>query len=221
MEGNKDSDDSYARENSSSSPVSQGVNNNNGGNDGASSDAECSGPKFKCRLCLKRLGRRNCPHQACVKCCTDPLCEPHREARSLLAKKESILDGTDWITRTAAAKRASRVSPGAFFDSDIRYFGETVVIWDINEFMEVPKWREDAMRRSRNRKDGHLELSDLGGAKRRKVKEEEGLTAAPATVEEGKEGIRKKKLLSRKKRFENVCDELYRKLSSDERNQFT
>mmetsp|Transcript_35472 Transcript_35472/g.62265 ORF Transcript_35472/g.62265 Transcript_35472/m.62265 type:complete len:206 (-) Transcript_35472:232-849(-) len=202
MMENKDSD-SDARD--SSSAVSQ----SNNGIDDTSSDVECP----KCKVCKKRLGRRNCLHQACVKCCTSPTCEPHREARSVLKKKESILDGTDWITRTAAKKRSSKVARGVFFDSDIQYFGETVVIWDVNEFMEVPKWREDAMRRSRNRKDGngHLDLSVsvAGGGKKRRRREEESVAVAVAAG--NKEGNGKKKTVSRKKRFKNICDELYQK----------
>jgi len=202
---NKDSD-SDARD--SSSAVSQ----SNNGIDDTSSDVECP----KCKVCKKRLGRRNCLHQACVKCCTSPTCEPHREARSVLKKKESILDGTDWITRTAAKKRSSKVARGVFFDSDIQYFGETVVIWDVNEFMEVPKWREDAMRRrSRNNKkdDGRVELGVAVGGKKRRRKEGNGVCVAVAAgkKEEEEEGNRKKKPLSQKKRFKNICDELYQK----------
>ena len=62
---------------------------------------------------------KDCIKPACVKCCNDPNCEPHREVRAELARKQSILDGTDYITRTANAKRASKVAPGSFYESNI------------------------------------------------------------------------------------------------------
>ena len=83
-----------------------------------------------------------------MKCCNDPTCEPHREARAELSKKQAILDGTDYITRTANAKRASKVAPGSFYDTNISYFGETVVIWNVHDFMKNDKWRDDAIRKS-------------------------------------------------------------------------
>ena len=43
------------------------------------------------------------------------------------------------------------MAKGAFKDSNIQYFGETVVIWNIREFMSVTKWREDAVRRSKRK----------------------------------------------------------------------
>ena len=51
----------------------------------------------------------------------------------------------------ATQKRNSKVAKGAFKDSNIQYFGETVVIWNIREFMSVTKWREDAVRRSKRK----------------------------------------------------------------------
>ena len=55
---------------------------------------------------------KDCIKQACVKCWNDPNCEPHREVCAELARKQSILDGTDYITRTANAKRASQSCHG-------------------------------------------------------------------------------------------------------------
>ena len=129
-----------------------------------------------------------------------------------------MLDGTDRITQAAKKKRESKAGPGAFHDSNLHYFGDTVVIWDVKEFMANPKWREDAMRRSRNRKDGSMKLVDLGavaGKKKRKrrggdVEERVGVVAAGKKGGEAKGGG-KKKPSSRKKRFEAICDRLYQK----------
>ncbi|KAK1738215.1 hypothetical protein QTG54_010884 [Skeletonema marinoi] len=107
----------------------------------------------KCSVCKKRVGRKNCLQSACIQCCTNPTCEPHREARETLRKTQSILAGTDAITRMAARKRNSKVAKGAFKDANIQYFGETVVIWNVREFMSVTKWREDAVRRCKRKLD--------------------------------------------------------------------
>eukprot|EP00984_Skeletonema_dohrnii_P000040 scaffold12_cov128-Skeletonema_dohrnii-CCMP3373.AAC.5 len=53
----------------------------------------------------------------------------------------------------ATKKRNSKVAKGAFKDANIQYFGETVVIWNVREFMSVTKWREDAVRRSKRKVD--------------------------------------------------------------------
>lgn len=177
----------------------------------------------------------DCPSQACVKCCTDHNCEPHREAREELRKKQSILDGTDAITMAAAKKRASKVAPGMFFDSNIEYFGETVVLWNVNEFMDNTKWREDAIRRSLRNKSqygGGLEFLTSSGRKRKRRgtnssgdnnnNEEggEGPSSPDTTtsLEDDKDVSQKKtskkknkKSMSRKERFKAICDELYQK----------
>ncbi len=64
----------------------------------------------------------------------------------------------------ATAKRNSKVAKGAFKDANIQYFGETVVIWNVREFMSVTKWREDAVRRSKRKVDS---LFDGGRSKKR------------------------------------------------------
>ena len=168
-----------------------------------------------------------------MKCCNDPTCEPHREARAELSKKQAILDGTDYITRTANAKRASKVSPGSFYDTNISYFGETVVIWNVHDFMKNEKWRDDAIRKSarnNNNKGVVVELSHVKRNKRKrstkkgnnnddnheeeskKKKGEEGKEECLADIigqdENGKK-IKKKPLLSRKKRFDVICAQLY------------
>ena len=173
-----------------------------------------------------------------MKCCNDPTCEPHREARAELSKKQAILDGTDYITRTANAKRASKVSPGSFYDTNISYFGETVVIWNVHDFMKNDKWRDDAIRKSaRNNNNNKGVVAELSHVKRNKRKrsmkkgnnnddnheeeskkkkggegKEEECLAGSSVIGEGdeKKKIKKKSLLlSRKKRFDAICAQLY------------
>lgn len=49
----------------------------------------------------------------------------------------------------AAKQRASAVKPGLFHETAFRYHGETLLIWDLRTFMKNPKWRDDAVRKSR------------------------------------------------------------------------
>ncbi|KAL7552709.1 hypothetical protein ACHAWF_015943 [Thalassiosira exigua] len=212
-------DENDATDPSSTSPRSQsndddtGVDNGNDDDASSAAGAEC----LKCSVCRKRLGRKNCPHQACVQCCDDPSCEPHRDARDALRKNQSLLDGTDWITRTAARKRASRVGPGAFHEPNVHYFGETVVLWDVREFMANPKWREDAVRRSRGMNELQaLEIDAPSGRRKRKrneqLEEEEKADGTASSTDSGKEAKQQKGTpLSRRRKFEAICDELYQK----------
>jgi hypothetical protein len=142
-------------------------------------------------------------------------------------KNKSILDGTDDVTLAASAKRASKVAPGMFYDASVHYFGDTAVIWDMREFMKVRKWREDAMRRSRNncivRKasaDVTVAGCGVGGRKRRGEEEErrhttprdDGAMAVDMRDDDdGRGGDRAghKRMPSRKKRFRAMCDMLY------------
>src|SRR5210317_1339714 len=103
------------------------------------------------KISISKTHISDCLQSACIQCCTNPTCEPHREARLALRKNQSILDGNDIITRLATQKRKCKVAKGAFHESNIQYFGETVVIWNIREFMNVTKWREDAIRRSKRK----------------------------------------------------------------------
>ena len=169
-----------------------------------------------------------------MKCCNDPTCEPHREARAELSKKQAILDGTDYITRTANAKRASKVAPGSFYDTNISYFGETVVIWNVHDFMKNDKWRDDAIRKSarnnnnnkgivaelshvkrnkrkRSTKKGNNNNDDDHEDKSKKKKGEEKCIGGTIIGEDenGKKTKKKPLLLSRKKRFDTICAQLY------------
>lgn len=163
----------------------------------------------------------DCLQSACIQCCTDPTCEPHREAREALRKTQSILDGTDAITRMATQKRNSKVAKGAFKDSNIQYFGETVVIWNIREFMSVTKWREDAVRRSK-RKLGGSSVGDVIIGKRGKKRgrpnhcdddDSNNNTDESAVSLASKRPVKK----SRRKKFAEVCQALLQKSLNDER----
>lgn len=125
-----------------------------------------------------------------------------------LRKNQSILDGNDIITRLATQKRKCKVVKGAFHDSNIQYFGETVVIWNIREFMNVTKWREDAIRRSKRKVEGSAGgVGGRGGKKRGRNNDDDssgGVDAATTAITP----VSKKPKLSRKKKFTQVCQVL-------------
>eukprot|EP00978_Attheya_sp_CCMP212_P015498 scaffold39961_cov52-Attheya_sp.AAC.8 len=150
----------------------------------------------------------DCSQQACLKCCADEECEGHRVGRAIAKKTKeknnAILDGTSWVNREATRKRVLGVAPRMFRESAFQYLGETVEIWDIRQFFAVPKWTEDAVRRSRR----NHERTDR---KRVGTKTENGKRSA--TNSSRKE--------SRKKRFRRVFDELYNNLESNEVSKHT
>lgn len=90
-----------------------------------------------------------CSQQACIKCCTDDQCEGHREQREKEKEKLLISEGRHPLQLYAKMQRTSAVKPGAFREPAFRYHGETLLIWDIQTFMKNPKWRDDAVRKSR------------------------------------------------------------------------
>lgn len=73
----------------------------------------------------------------------------------------------DPVTAAARRKRSKKVAPGRFAEDSIHYLGDTVCIWDVNEFLSNRKWREDAVRRSRRADEDELTRS-RGAAKKRR-----------------------------------------------------
>ena len=129
------------------------------------------------------------------------------------------MDGSSWINKQAARKRALAVRKGSFRESSFHYLGmcktvfefngfkvskisssflrlkshyiklqraitgETLLLWDVKQYMSNSKWRDDALRRSRKNR----ELLSMGN----------------------KKGIsRPQKKGSRKQRFEKVWAEI-------------
>ena len=133
-----------------------------------------------------------------------------------LRKNQSILDGNDIITRLATQKRKCKVVKGAFHDSNIQYFGETVVIWNTREFMNVTKWREDAIRRSRRKVEGSaggVGVGRGGGKKRGRSNDDSSSVGSKNNMDDGADAATttpasKKPKLSRKKKFTQVCQVL-------------
>jgi len=137
-----------------------------------------------------------------------------------LRKNQSILDGNDIITRMATQKRKCKVVKGAFHESNIQYFGETVVIWNIREFMNVTKWREDAIGGSKRKVmvDNNGSAGGVGvgvgrGKKRGRNNNDDSSVGSKNNMDDGVGATTttpasKKPKLSRKKKFTQVCQVL-------------
>ena len=88
------------------------------------------------------------------------------------------------------------VTPGAFpGEPAFRYLQESLVVWDCRQYLDNPKWREDAIRRSeRNKRAREVFVAAGGGSGSKK--------------EEGGPKKRKKEE-GRKRRFQRIMNELY------------
>lgn len=134
-----------------------------------------------------------CSQLACIKCCTDiDGCEGHRALREERRRQEEILAGTSAVNVRAAKQRKMAVKPGAFpGEPSLRYLRESLVVWDCRQYLDNPKWRGDAIRRSERNKRAREVFAGAGA----------GGKAEEKTVPRKKEG--------RKRRFEHVMKELY------------
>jgi len=170
---------------------------------------------FKCSKCPK-LGRRSCSQSACLKCCTDDRCEGHREQRESAKEKDLIIEGKHYINRMAAHERARAIPPGKFHESSIKYTRETLTIWSLEQYMANPKWRDDAVRRSKRKaellaKDRLNEnlKKQIETKKKRSKESEESVTVTNCQS-------MKKVGQNRSQRFKAIMDNLYVKsLASD------
>ena len=89
------------------------------------------------------------------------------------------------------------VTPGAFpGEPAFRYLQESLVVWDCRRYLDNPKWREDAIRRSERNKRAREVFVAAGGSGSTKKEEEE-------------DGPKKRKKEGRKRRFQRIMNELY------------
>jgi hypothetical protein len=66
--------------------------------------------------------------------------------------KEQVLAGTTDIQKQAREKRQLLLCKKRFREPGFKYVGDTVMIWNIYEYAQNSKWRDDAIRRSNRRK---------------------------------------------------------------------
>ena len=107
----------------------------------------------KCSLCQKRKAAEGCINQSCLSCCKDNNCPPHKRAREQAAWKAQVLDRTTPVQLRAAGLRARRIidRKGFLKEPGFVYTGDTIVIWNIREYLANSKWKDDAIRKSLRR----------------------------------------------------------------------
>ena len=93
-----------------------------------------------------------CSQLACLSCCTDTDCEGHRETREQAKWRQEVIAGTTMVQKKAAQKRSHSIIDKAFREKNFVYVNQTILLWSLEEYLEHPKWREDAVRRAEKRK---------------------------------------------------------------------
>ena len=97
-------------------------------------------------LCTVPYVLQDCSQLACFNCCDDENCEVHSDRRA-------ILEGRNTINILASEKRKLAIIPGSFRETSFHYLGETAYLWSLSDFFANPKWRDDAIRRSKRNKE--------------------------------------------------------------------
>ena len=118
------------------------------------------------------------------------------------------------MQQLANVQRAKTIKKGLFRDGAFRFLGETVQIWNLNEYLKNPKWRDEAIRKSRRYvQRGSLSTIHNSGNKRKRgggvaivVDKTDKDTIANELKKSLPMGIR-----GREKRFKAVMDNLYQK----------
>jgi hypothetical protein len=128
---------------------------------------------------------------ACFTCCDDEHCSTHAEVREQQQYRELVLAGQAPTQILAREKRAKAIPPGSSHEPGFSYLGDTVVVWDLHQYMANPVWREDALRKTKKRKARQLNHEISGDAA--------AAAARPA----------KKK--NRRQRFAETMEALYQK----------
>jgi len=128
--------------------------------------------RLKCSKCKKRQSREGCTQDACLQCCSDGSCEKHRKSKDNAMFRDHVLTGTTSVQLLAKEQRAKAIRPGRFHEPGFQFQGDTIVIWNIYEYMGNPKWRDDAVRKSIRRRARDLIKVSVGSKRKRKSLEE-------------------------------------------------
>ena len=94
-----------------------------------------------------------CTQSVCLKCCTDREgCTVHKEQREQAAFRDQVFHGTTDVQLALQDKRSKLIVKGRFRETGFTYMGDTVVIWNLREYLDNPKWKEEALRKSTKRR---------------------------------------------------------------------
>jgi hypothetical protein len=93
-----------------------------------------------------------CSQLACLNCCSDADCEGHKDTREQSKWRQDVLAGATMVQRKAAQKRSHSIIEKAFKEKKFAYMNQTILIWSLDEYLQNPKWRDDAIRKAEKRK---------------------------------------------------------------------
>lgn len=100
----------------------------------------------KCSGCKRRIASRSCVDNACIQCCKDMKCPAH------LPKRQALQNQLE-VNKIAADLRDRAIPQGSHREPNIKYIGETLVFWNIHEFLKNPKWCKEAMRKAKKQEE--------------------------------------------------------------------
>lgn len=112
-----------------------------------------------CNTCHKRRPAKGCTMQCCVTCCNDSVCEVHMKLKEQKVWKKSVLAGTTDVQKQAALLRKRRLAPGTFREPLFMYVGDSIVLWNLRDYVKNPKWKEEAIRKSKRRSAGKVQYA--------------------------------------------------------------
>jgi hypothetical protein len=77
-----------------------------------------------------------------------------------------VWNGTSEVQRDAKNKRAKLITNKGqlmrFREPGFVYMGDTVMIWNLQDYLQNPKWKEDALRKSSKRKARQEDIEGEG-----------------------------------------------------------
>mmetsp|Transcript_23321 Transcript_23321/g.57394 ORF Transcript_23321/g.57394 Transcript_23321/m.57394 type:complete len:173 (-) Transcript_23321:293-811(-) len=114
-------------------------------------------------------------------------------------RSKVILSNAPGAGSKSIANSNGQKLPSLFKETNFQYLGDTVVIWNLKEYLDHPKWKEDALRRSLKRRQREASLA-MASASNKK--------SSISLHDGGGVGLNSK---SRKKRFRAVVEALYQK----------
>jgi hypothetical protein len=102
-----------------------------------------------------------CTRNLCIKCCSDDDCLVHQEQRQKVGWKHQVMTGTTPLQQRAQWKRSQVIKinnsnhkkqKSFLKEPNFKYIGDTVVVWDIRQYLQQEQQQQQYKRDERWRK---------------------------------------------------------------------